>query len=135
MKLYTKLLISALFVTTLTSCTTYKTIASKEQINEVFLSQLKTNKKHKFYLTSGIVLKVHIDSIDTERIYGRMPQPSDGQTRPGKIGFSDSIESLNKNVNKISRKKFNPYLSLAAVAVPVGTLIIIGMNMTYDVGF
>jgi len=133
MNLYANLLISTLFVATLTSCTTYKTIAKKEEINEVFLSQLKTNKKHKFYMTSGIVLKVHIDSIDTERIYGRMRQSSDGKTR--KIDFSDSIENLNKNVNKISRKKFNPYLSLAAVVVPVGTLYIMAMNMTYDVGF
>ena len=135
MRLWTNLLVSALLVATLTSSSTYKTIAKKEAINKEFLSQLKTNKKYKFHLTSGVILYVRVDSVDSERIYGRMPQAHGAKRGPGKIAFTDSIESLNSNVNKISRKKFNPYLTVAAIGVPVGILALVAQNMTYDIGW
>ena len=133
MKLYTNLLVSTLFVATFTSCTSYKTIAKKEAINKEFLSQLKTNKKYKFYLTPGVVLYVRLDSIDSERMYGQMPQTSGAKRGPGKIAFTDSIEGLNNNANEISRKKFNPYLTILAIGVPVGIMAIVADNMTFDV--
>ena len=133
MKLYTNLLVSTLLVATFTSCTSYKTIAKKETINKEFLSQLKTNKKYKFYLTSGVVLHVRLDSIDSERMYGQMPKTRGAKRSPGKIAFTDSIEGLNNNVNEISRKKFNPYLTIMAIGVPVAIMAIAADNMTFDV--
>jgi hypothetical protein len=40
--------------------------------------------------------------------------------------FNDSFGSLSSNVTKISRKKFNPYLTLLAVAIPVSAIVLYG---------
>lgn len=49
----------------------------------------------------------------------RMLGSSRDKTAQG--SFNDSFDSLSNNVAKISRKKFNPYLTVLAVAVPLGT--------------
>lgn len=102
-----------LFMATLTSCTSYQTIATKEKINNTLLASLKTNKKHRFYMASGLEIQIHIDSIKNDTIFGRMRQPN---VKGRKIPFTDSFDSINRNVVKIKQRKFNPYLTMGAVA-------------------
>ena len=120
----TNLIVVAIAATTLTSCTSYKDITKKNPINKEFLSQLKVNKRYKLYLNSGAVLKVRVDSIENERVYGRMWGSSRDKNTQG--SFNDSFDRLSANVTKISRKKFNPYLTVLAVAIPVSAIALYG---------
>ena len=122
MKSRTNLIVIVVLATALSSCTSHKVITKNHPVNNELLSQLKVNKKYKFYLASGAVLKVRVDSVENERVYGRMLGSSRDKTTQG--SFNDSFDSLSNNVTKISRKKFNPYLTVLAVAVPVGTVIL-----------
>ncbi|HET6540593.1 MAG TPA: hypothetical protein VFG46_08925 [Chryseolinea sp.] len=79
-------------------------------------------KNYKFYLSSGAVLKLRVDSVENERVHERMLGLSRDKTTQG--SFNDSFDRLSNNVTKISRKKFNPYLTVLAVAVPVGTVVL-----------
>jgi hypothetical protein len=74
-------------------------------------------------MASGLKIQVHIDSIKNDTIYGRMRQPNGTKRKGGKIPFTDSFDSINKNVVKIKQRKFNPYLTLCTVT----PLIVIAM--------
>ena len=122
MKSWTNLIVFVMLATTLSSCTSYKVITKNHAVDKELLSQLRVNKKYKFYLASGAVLKVRVDSVENERVYGQMWGSSRDKTTQG--SFNDSFDSLSNNVTKISRKKFNPYLTVLAVAVPVAAAVL-----------
>jgi hypothetical protein len=121
MKLPIKLTVLASVLLVLTSCTSYRTIAKKEAITKDFLSQLRVNKRYRFELETGSTLRVRIDSIDNEKLYGRIFESGDLFVSR-KNNFSDSLENIDGNVTKISRRGFNPPLTILSVGI--STLIV-----------
>jgi hypothetical protein len=121
MKLPIKLTVLASVLLVLTSCTSYRTIAKKEAITKDFLSQLRVNKRYRFELETGSTLRVRIDSIDNEKLYGRIFESGDLFVSR-KNNFSDSLENIDGNVTKISRRGFNP--SLTILSIGISTLIV-----------
>jgi hypothetical protein len=121
MKLPIKLTVLASVLLVLTSCTSYRTIAKKEAITKDFLSQLRVNKRYRFELETGSTLRVRIDSIDNEKLYGRIFESGDLFVSR-KNNFSDSLENIDGNVTKISRRGFNPPLTILSIGI--STLIV-----------
>jgi hypothetical protein len=122
MKLPIKLTLLASLLLVLTSCTSYRTIAKKEAITKDFLSQLRVNKRYKFELETASTLRVRIDSIDSKKLYGRIFDPGDLFVSR-KNNFSDSLENIiDGNVTKISRRGFNPPLTILSIGI--STLIV-----------
>jgi len=132
MKLHTKLAILPALCLLLSSCTSYLTMAKNETITEDYLSQLRVNKRYKFELATGSTLRVRVDSIKNEKLYGHIFQSGE-VFMSRKNPFSDPLENLDANVIKISRRKFNPFLTTLAVGVP--KLIVIICTARYGVGF
>jgi len=125
MKLPIRLKVLALLLVLLTSCTSYHTITKKEAITKDFLSQLRVNKRYKFELTTGSTLSVRIDSIDSEKLYGRIFESGDVFVSR-KNTFSDSLKTMAINVSKISRRRFNPPLTILTVGASTLIVIIVG---------
>jgi len=69
---WTKLIVVVMLATPLSSSTSYKVKTKNHPVNKVLLSQLKVKKNYKFYLASGAVLKVLVDSVENERVHERM---------------------------------------------------------------
>jgi len=132
MKLHTKLVLLPTFCLFLSSCTSYLTIGKKENITEDYLSQLRVNKRYRFELATGSTLRVRLDSIENENLYGHIFES--GQVFASrKNPYSDSLENLDAKVIKISRRTFNPFLTILAVGAPI--LIVSICTAPYGVGF
>ena len=125
MKLPIKLTGLASLLLLLTSCTSYHVITKKETITKDFLSQLHVNKRYKFELVTGSTLRVRIDSIDREKLYGRIFESGDVFVSQ-KNNFSDSLKTMAVNVTKISRRRFSPLTTILTVGVSTFIVIVVG---------
>jgi hypothetical protein len=101
------------------SCTSYLTVARNEAINKEVLSQLKLKKKYKFELASGQKLRIMLDSVSNDRIYGRLFKSGELSVSAKNPQFSDSFENLKANTTKISRRLFNPFLTSLLIGFPI----------------
>jgi len=134
MKLLMKpLVILVLLAQLLSSCFTYKSLTKKEPVTLDFISKLKPGKKYKFELKTGQTLVVHVVTIDTENITGYIYRRSGGKTT--KESYSETFQSIEQNVAKISVRKFNPYLTTVSIVVPIGLAILVVSNATWISGF
>jgi hypothetical protein len=132
MKLHTRLMLLLALLLALPSCTSYVRIAKKEAITKDFVSHLRVNRRYKFHLATGSTMRVRVESIANDTVYGKVVQS--GQVFASrKDPFSDSVESLDANVIKISRREFNPFLTILVIVVPAFVLAISGFP--YDSGF
>ncbi len=116
MKRSIKLTVLASLLLLITSCTWYRTIGKKEAITRDFLSQLRANKRSKFELVTGSTLRVRIDSIDREKLYGHIFGSGDVFVSQ-KNTFSDSLKTMAVNVTKISRRRFSPLSTILTVGI------------------
>jgi hypothetical protein len=120
-----------LIVTVLSSCTSYRNLNKKEPVTSDFLSNLQPNKRYKFELKSGDVMYLRIQSISDGKIIGYTFKS--GEAFPSKTNrFSDSIENMETNVSKVSKRKFNPALTILAVGTPI--LVWAMMNWPFQYG-
>jgi hypothetical protein len=132
MKYLIKSIVFLLIITVLSSCTSYRNLNKKEPVTSDFLSSLQPNKRYKFELKSGDVMYLRIQSISDGRISGYTFKS--GDAFPSKTNqFSDSIENIERNVSKVSRRKFNPGLTVLAVGIPAAVWGM--MNWPFQYGF
>lgn len=115
MRAYINLVVFIILALIGASCSSYHNVNKKAAIDPSLLSQLKVNKKYKFELASGRTIRLRIDSIKGERIYGRTFRSGDVFISKHNPVFSDSFENIENNVVKIYRRKFNPFLTILAV--------------------
>jgi len=115
------LLILVLLAQLLSSCFTYKSPTKKEPVTLDFISKLKPGERYKFELKTGQTLVIHILTVSTETITGYIYR-HDGKGKVTKNDYSDTLQSVEKNVAKISVLKFNPYLTIVSIAVPIALL-------------
>jgi len=100
------------------SCIAPKNLTKHKAITREFLAGLKPGKRYLFELKIGIKQVVKIEQINDDgfvaQIYGKN---SDGK----KVwsDYSETFETLQKNVAKISIYKVNPYWTIIAVVMGV----------------
>ena len=127
------LLILALVPLLLSSCATYHSLTKTEPITRELLLRLVPGKNYEFELKTGQKIKIHIQTISDDRITGFSFRSGDVIPSWDKY-YSDTFENVEKYVNKISLRKFNPYLTTLAVVIPV-TLGFLAMTLPINYGF
>lgn len=122
-----------LLIFILSSCFTQKSIVGKnEAITEKVLMGLRTGKKYHFYFNNKYVCKVQIENINDSTLIGKTKSVYHEKIwhgeEPAKDKVMDSIQhepfvhrydEIIQNTNKVTTRKFNPYLT----AVPVGFIV------------
>jgi hypothetical protein len=127
------LVMLALLSLLLSSCATYHSITKTAPITRELLLRLESGKNYAFELKTGQKIKIHIQTISDDRITGFSFRSGDMIPTRDQY-YSDTFENVEKYVDKISLRKFNPYLTTLAVVVPV-TLGFLAMTFPINFGF
>ena len=112
----------------LSSCYSSKNLnKEKKPFTEDFLSKLEPGKRYEFKLKTGQTQTVYLNSVDNQTISGFYFAPN-GKGKKTKSDYSTSFKSVQENVTEILERKFNPFLTIVAIAAPVTLAVIIGVN-------
>jgi hypothetical protein len=105
----------------LSSCYSYKSITRNEPITKDFLSTLYPGGKYAFDLKSGQTMHIEITSTKNDTIVGVMHQNG----IDGVVDYSESFETIERNVARISRWKRDITLTVFAIAVPATLTVVV----------
>ncbi len=101
------------------SCFTYRSISGKiEPTAEDIRMKIQPKKMHWVALKSGKEFKLYVTRIDSIKVYGEI-QAKDAMGFSANYAFEDTFENLQTNSEKISVRKFNPYITGGIILVPV----------------
>ncbi len=118
MKLLLKtLVILALIVLPLTSCISQQRPSRHQQITRDFLLKLETGKDYLLELKSGATLEIYLQDISPERISG-FSYYYESRAKVTIPDYSDTFETIEKNVARITLLKREPLIYSKAVYVP-----------------
>lgn len=133
-----------LLVFVFSSCYTQQSIVGKnEAITDQVLMGLRTGKNYHFYYNNKYVCKVQIESITDTTITGKTKSVYHEVSWRGEDSAKDSMmdsirhepfvhryNEIVENTNKITTRKFNPYLT----AIPVGFVVFFGAYLIINDG-
>jgi hypothetical protein len=123
MKLLTKVPMMVIMLI-LSSCFSLRTLnKGDEPITEDFLSNIESGMRYEFTLKTGQTQTVYITGTNDQTITGYLEKRIKGKMT--RSNYSSSFKSIEENVTKIYVRKFNPYLTTVAIAVPVTLTIIL----------
>jgi len=98
----------------LSSCYSYKSINKNEPITRENLSKLDLGGTYLFDLKAGEPFYVQVTNIKADTIVGVMH----GKNKSEFLNYSESFETIQRNVVKISLRRRDTTLTVFAIAVP-----------------
>lgn len=116
-----------LTLTFLSSCYTYRPYLDSSQTSpEVLNGKFVIDKKYEITLTTGQKLQIKVDSLTEQYIRGQVFSPEKQFRQKNFMIPYDRIAS-------VKNKRFNPVLTIIAVGVPIGALVLFISNPSFDI--
>ena len=119
----------------LSSCYSSKNLNKENKpFTDEFLSKLEPGKRYEFKLKTGPKQTIYVASVDNQTISGYYYAQND-KGKKTKTDYSTSFNSVQENVTEIHLRKFNPLLTIGAIAVPTTLVILIAVNAMQNMEF
>ena len=87
---------------------------AKEGVTERTINKLKPGRSYLFHLNNGGIIKIKIQKIENDVVYGDIKQLVKKGAKVS-VPYSESFSEIQKNVKEIRKFKFNPYATGAII--------------------